>query len=145
MVDGLETSWWFWKGKRLMDRTKLPSIVAAALAAVLIAVPATIGAPVAVANVAGCLPLNGTQLTANSHEDTNYLGIIYDSNVTYWYQDGAVNWHRTVDGGEFNLTHTNTSGTVPAAPGSTATIPGTDSGRRGGNGGSPIVVTVCNQ
>ena len=102
-------------------------------------------APVAVANVPGCLPLNGTQLTANSHEDTNYLGIIYDSNVTYWYQDGAVNWHRTVDGGEFNLTHTNTSGTVPAAPGSTATIPGTDSGRRRGGDGSPIIVTVCNQ
>jgi hypothetical protein len=101
--------------------------------------------PVAVANVPGCLPLNGTQLTASSHEDTNYLGIIYDSNVTYWYQDGAVNWHRTVDGGEFNLTHTNTSGTVPAAPGATATIPGTDSGRRGGGGSSPIVVTVCNQ
>ena len=128
-----------------MDWTKLSSITAAALAAVLIAVPATIVAPVAAANVAGCLPLNGTQLTASSHEDTNYLGIIYDSNVTYWYQDGAVNWHRTVDGGEFNLTHTNTSGTVPAAPGSTATIPGTDSGRRGENAGSPIVVTVCNQ
>ena len=128
-----------------MDWTKLSGIAAAALAAVLIAVPATIAAPVAVANVPGCLPLNGTQLTANSHEDTNYLGITYDSNVTYWYQDGAVNWHRTVDGGEFNLTHTNTSGTVPAAPGSTATIPGTDSGRRGGGGGSPIVVTVCNQ
>jgi hypothetical protein len=127
-----------------MDWTKLSSITAAVLAAVLIAVPATIVAPVAAANVAGCLPLNGTQLTASSHEDTNYLGITYDSNVTYWYQDGAVNWHRTVDGGEFNLTHTNTSGTVPAAPGSTATIPGTDSGRRGG-GGSPIVVTVCNQ
>jgi hypothetical protein len=92
-----------------MDWTKLPSIAAA----VLIAVAATIVAPVAVANVSGCLPLNGTQLTANSHEDTNYLGITYDSNVTYWYQDGAVNWHRTVDGGEFNLTHTNTSGTMP--------------------------------
>jgi hypothetical protein len=128
-----------------MDWTKLSSIAAAAFAAVLTAVPATIVAPVAVANAPGCLPLNGTQLTANSHEDTNYLGIIYDSNVTYWYQDGAVNWHRTVDGGEFNLTHTNTSGTVPAAPGSTATIPGTDSGRRSGGGGSPIVVTVCNQ
>ena len=128
-----------------MDWTKLSSIAAPALATVLMAVPATIVAPVAVANVAGCLPLNGTQLTASSHEDTNYLGIIYDSNVTYWYQDGAVNWHRTVDGGEFNLTHTNTSGTVPAAPGSTATIPGTDSGRRGGGGGSPIAVTVCNQ
>ena len=125
-----------------MDWTKLSSI---ATAAVLIAVPATIVAPVAAANVAGCLPLNGTQLTANSHEDTNYLGITYDSNVTYWYQDGAVNWHRTVDGGSWNLTHTNTSGTVPAAPGSTATIPGTDSGRRGENAGSPIVVTVCNQ
>ena len=145
MVDGLATPWWFWKGKRLMDWTKLSSIAAAALAAVFIAVPATIVAPVAAGNVAGCLPLNGTQLTANSHEDTNYLGITYDSNVTYWYQDGAVNWHRTVDGGEFNLTHTNTSGTVPAAPGSTATIPGTDSGRRGGGGASPIVVTVCNQ
>jgi hypothetical protein len=145
MADGSATPWWFWKGKRLMGWTKLSSIAAAALAAVLIAVPATIVAPVAVANVAGCLPLNGTQLTASSHEDTNYLGITYDSNVTYWYQDGAVNWHRTVDGGEFNLTHTNTSGTVPAAPGSTATIPGTDSGRRGGGGGSPIVVTVCNQ
>ena len=128
-----------------MDWTKLSSITAAVLAAVLIAVPATIVAPVAAANVAGCLPLNGTQLTASSHEDTNYLGITYDSNVTYWYQDGAVNWHRTVDGGSWNLTHTNTSGTVPAAPGSTATIPGTDSGRRGENAGSPIVVTVCNQ
>jgi hypothetical protein len=101
--------------------------------------------PNAAANVAGCLPLNGVQLTANSHEDTNYLGITYDSNVTYWYQDGAVNWHRTVDGGSWNLTHTNTSGTIPAAPGSTETIPGTDSGRRGENAGSPIVVTVCNQ
>jgi hypothetical protein len=123
-----------------MDRTKLSSIAAT----MLIGVPATIIAPVAVANVAGCLPLNGAQLTANSHEDTNYLGIIYDSSVTYWYQDGAVNWHRTVDGGEFNLTHTNTTGTVPAAPGSTATIPGTSGGRRGGDA-SPIIVTVCNQ
>jgi hypothetical protein len=126
-----------------MDRTKLSSI-AAASTAVLIAVPATIFAPVAVANVPGCLPLNGTQLTANSHEDTNILGIIYDSTVTYWYQDGAINWHRTVDGGELNLTHTNTTGTVPAAPGSTATIPGTSGGRRGGDE-SPIIVTVCNQ
>jgi hypothetical protein len=128
-----------------MDSTRISSIAASALAALSIAAPATIFPPVAVANVAGCLPLNGTQLTANSHEDTNYLGIIYDSNVTYWYQDGAVNWHRTVDGGEFNLTHTNTTGTVPAAPGSTAAIPGTDSGRRRGGDGSPIVVTVCNQ
>jgi hypothetical protein len=133
------------EGKRLTDWTKLSTVAVAASAVALIAVPTTIAVPVAVANVPGCLPLNGTQLTANSHEDTNYLGITYDSNVTYWYQDGAVNWHRTVDGGEFNLTHTNTSGTVPAAPGSTATIPGTDSGRRGGGGASPIVVTVCTQ
>lgn len=84
------------------------TIIAIATSAIALAV-----SPVAAANVAGCLPLNGTQLTANSHEDTNYLGIIYDSNVTYWYQDGAVNWHRTVDGGEFNLTHTNTSAPCP--------------------------------
>ena len=141
MVDGSDALV-VWRWKLLMDWTKLSSAAAAALAAVLIA---TIVAPVAVANVAGCLPLSGTQLTANSHEDTNYLGVTYDSNVTYWYQDGAVNWHRTVDGGEFNLTHTNTSGTVPAAPGSTATIPGTDSGRRRGGDGTPIIVTVCNQ
>ena len=121
-------------------RSLANTIIAVAPSAIALAI-----SPVAAANVAGCLPLNGTQLTASSHEDTNYLGIIYDSNVTYWYQDGAVNWHRTVDGGEFNLTHTNTSGTVPASPGSTATIPGTDSGRRSGGGGSPIVVTVCNQ
>src|ERR1700744_138905 len=145
MVDRSATPWWFQKGKRLMDWTKLSTIAAAPSAAVLIAVATTIAVPVAVANVPGCLPLNGTQLTASSHEDTNYLGITYDSNVTYWYQDGSVNWHRTVDGGEFNLTHTNTSGTVPAAPGSTATIPGTDSGRRSGGGASPIGVTVCNQ
>jgi hypothetical protein len=116
------------------------TIIAVAASATALAV-----SPVAAANAPGCLPLNGTQLIASSHEDTNYLGITYDSNVTYWYQDGAINWHRTVDGGSWNLTHTNTSGTVPAAPGSSATIPGTDSGRRGENAGSPIVVTVCNQ
>jgi hypothetical protein len=121
-------------------RIHATAVIAAATAGFAVAV-----SPVADANVAGCLPLNGAQLTASSHEDTNYLGITYDSNVTYWYQDGAVNWHRTVDGGSWNLTHTNTSGTVPAAPGSSATIPGTDSGRRDGNGGSPIVVTVCTQ
>jgi hypothetical protein len=98
------------------------------------------GSPAAAADVPGCLPLNGIQLTASSHEDTNVLGIIFDTNVTYWYQDGAVNWHKTVDGGEFNLTHTNTSGTVPAAPGSTVTIPGDTR-----EGGSPIIVTVCNR
>jgi hypothetical protein len=116
------------------------TVIAVATPALALAV-----SPVAVANSPGCLPLNGVQLTASSHEDTNYLGITYDSNVTYWYQDGAVNWHRTVDGGSWNLTHTNTSGTVPAAPGSTATIPGTDSGRRGENAGSPIIITVCDR
>jgi transposase, IS30 family len=81
-----------------------------------------------------------------TNENTNGLfGITFDTNVTYWYQDGAVNWHKTVDGGEFNLTHTNTSGTVPAAPGSTVTIPGTSAGDGEGQGqGSPILVTVCN-
>ena len=108
--------------------------------------PATFAAtltasPVAAANDPGCLPLNGTQLAATSHEDTNILGIIYDINVTYWYQDGAVNWHKTVDGGEFNLTHTNTSGTVPAAPGGTVTIPGT--GPTSSQAGSPILVNIC--
>lgn len=106
-------------------RSFVSTIIAVAMSAIALA-----ASPVADANVPGCLPLNGTQLTANSHEDTNYLGIIYDSTVTYWYQDGAVNWHRTVDGGEFNLVHTNTTGTVPAAPGGTATIPGVGGGRR---------------
>ena len=124
----------------LTRRSLSSTVIVVAASATALAV-----SPVAAANVPGCLPLNGTQLTASSHEDTNYLGITFDSNVTYWYQDGAVNWHRTVDGGSWNLTHTNTSGSVPAAPGSSATIPGTDSGRRDGNGGSPIVVTVCNQ
>ena len=127
-------------GIALTRRTLSNTVIVVAASATALAV-----SPQAGANVPGCLPLNGTQLTASSHEDTNYLGITFDSNVTYWYQDGAVNWHRTVDGGSWNLTHTNTSGSVPAAPGSSATIPGTDSGRRDGNGGSPIVVTVCNQ
>lgn len=127
-------------GIALSRRSLSNTVIMVAASATALAV-----SPQAAANVPGCLPLNGTQLTASSHEDTNYLGITYDSNVTYWYQDGAVNWHRTVDGGSWNLTHTNTSGSVPAAPGGTATIPGTDSGRRDGNGGSPIVVTVCTQ
>lgn len=127
-------------GIALSRRSLSNTVIMVAASATALAV-----SPQAAANVPGCLPLNGTQLTASSHEDTNYLGITYDSNVTYWYQDGAVNWHRTVDGGSWNLTHTNTSGSVPAAPGSSATIPGTDSGRRDGNGGSPIVVTVCTQ
>jgi hypothetical protein len=105
---------------------------------IVMAVASLTVSPVAAANVAGCLPLNGTQLSANSHENANF-GITYDSTVTYWYQDGAVNWNKTLDGGEFNLTHSNTSGTVPAAPGSTETIPGT------GGGKSPIIVNVCDK
>lgn len=104
--------------------------------------------PLAAANVPGCLPLNGTQLTANSHEDTNYWGITYDTNVTYWYQDGAVNWRKTVDGGSWNRTHTNTLGTVPAAPGSTVTIPGPSTQSNSGEsqgGGSSLLLTVCDQ
>ena len=110
------------------------TIIAVATPAIALAV-----SPVASANNApGCLPLNGTQLTANSNDNTNYLGIIYITNDTYWYQDGAVNYHKTVDGGSFNLTHSNIFGAVPAAPGSTVAIPGISSG-------SPILVTVCNQ
>ena len=134
-----------WHNLKFTRRKFANTVIAVATPAIASLAVSPVAAANVAANVAGCLPLNGVQLNANSHEDTNYLGITYDSNVTYWYQDGAVNWHRTVDGGEFNLTHTNTSGTVPAAPGSTATIPGTDSGRRGGGGASPIVVTVCNQ
>ena len=134
-----------WHNLKFTRRSFANTIIAVATPAIASLTVSPVAAANVAANVAGCLPLNGVQLTANSHEDTNYLGITYDSNVTYWYQDGAVNFHRTVDGGSFNLTHTNTSGTIPAAPGSTATIPGTDSGRRSGGDGSPIIVTVCNQ
>ena len=107
-----------------------------------IAIPAVALAvsPVAAAGAPGCLPLNGAQLIASSHEDTNYLGVIYDTRVTYWYQNGAVNWRKTVDGGSFNLTHTNTTGTVPAPPGTTVTIPGTSPSAT--HQGS-LLVTVC--
>jgi len=135
-----------WHNLKFTRRSFANTIIAVATPAIASLTVSPVAAANVAANVAGCLPLNGVQLTANSHEDTNYLGITYDSNLTYWYQDGAVNWHRTVDGGSWNLTHTNTSGTIPAAPGSTETIPGLDSGRRGGGGdGSPIIVTVCNQ
>ena len=121
-------------------RNSITTVIAMATSAV-----GLVLSPVAAANVAGCLPLNGTQLTANSFENTNYLGITYNSNVTYWYQDGVINWHKTVDGGSFNLTHSDTSGTIPAAPGSTETIPGAGPGGRRGDEGTPIVVTVCNK
>lgn len=107
-----------------------------AITLVVVASAAIALAPVAAAAVPGCLPLNGTQLIASSHEDTNRFGIIFDTRVTYWYQNGAVNWRKTVDGGSFNLTHTNTTGTVPATPGGTVTIPGTSTGTQ-------LLVTVC--
>jgi hypothetical protein len=101
----------------------------AMVAAVSIALAAS---PAATADPAGCVPLNGTQLDAHASE-TNSLGIFYDLDVTYWYQDGAVNYQKNVNG-PFG-THSN--GAVPAAPGNTATIPG--------NLGTPLLVTVCSK
>src|ERR1700684_17219 len=100
-----------------------------AVAAVSIALAAS---PAATADPAGCVPLNGAQIDAHASE-TNQLGIFYDLDVTYWYQDGAVNWHKDVNG-PFG---TPSSGAVPAAPGNTATIPG--------NLGTPLLVTVCSK
>ncbi len=124
-----------WHNLKFTRRGFANTIVAVATSAIALAVSPGAAANV---NVPGCLPLNGTQLTANSNDNTNILGIIYNTNDTYWYQDGAVNYHKTVDGGEFNLTHSNIFGAVPAAPGSTVTIPGISSG-------TPLLVTVCNQ
>ena len=124
-----------WHNLKFTRRSFANTIAAVATSAIALAVSPSAAANV---NVAGCLPLNGTQLTANSNDNTNILGIIYNTNDTYWYQDGAVNYHKTVDGGEFNLTHSNIFGAVPAAPGSTVTIPGISSG-------TPLLVTVCNQ
>jgi len=124
-----------WHNLKFTRRNVASTVMAVAATAVTLAVSPNAAANV---NVAGCLPLNGTQISASSHENANF-GIIFDSTVTYWYQDGAVNWHKTLDGGGFNLTHSNTFGSVPASPGSTETIPGT------GGGTSPIIVTVCNQ
>jgi hypothetical protein len=52
-------------------RSSTTTMIATAASAI-----ALTASPLAAANVAGCLPLNGTQLTASSHEDTNYLGPI---------------------------------------------------------------------
>jgi hypothetical protein len=52
-------------------RSSTTTIIATAASAIALA-----ASPLAAANVAGCLPLNGTQPTASSHEDTNYLGPI---------------------------------------------------------------------
>ena len=101
---------------------------ASVLLATLIATPAT-----AHADPAGCVPLNGAQSDSHASE-TNSLGIFYDIDVTYWYQDGAVNWRKDVNG-PFG---SHASGAVPAAPGNTATIPGDLKG-------TPLLVTVCSK
>jgi hypothetical protein len=103
------------------------SVVAVVLLAAL-----TAATPAATADPAGCVPLNGAQTEAHANE-TNKLGIFYDIDVTYWYQDGAVNWRKDVNG-PFG---THSSGAVPAAPGNTATLPG--------NLGTPLLVTVCSK
>lgn len=108
----------------------MKTIAVTVLAAALSALAAS---PVAAADPAGCLPLNGTQTDAHATE-TNSLGIFYDINVTYWYQDGAVNWRKDVNG-PFG---SHSSGAVPAAPGNTATIPGDFQG-------TPLLVTVCSK
>jgi hypothetical protein len=106
------------------------AVALAVVAAVSIALAAS---PAATADPAGCVPLNGAQTDAHATE-TNKLGIFYDIDVTYWYQDGAVNWHKDVNG-PFG---THASGAVPAAPGNTATIPG-DLRE------TPLLVTVCSK
>jgi hypothetical protein len=99
------------------------------VAAVSIALAAS---PAATADPAGCVPLNGAQIDSHG-SSTSSIGIFYDLDVTYWYQDGAVNWHKDVNG-PFG---THSSGEVPAAPGNTVTVPG--------NGGTPLLVTVCSK
>ena len=108
------------------QRLAITSTVSAAVSIALAAIPAA-------ADPAGCLPLNGAQTDAHASE-TNKLGIFYDINVSYWYQDGAVNWRRDVNG-PFG---SHSSGAVPAAPGNTATIPGDFQG-------TPLLVTVCSK
>ncbi len=106
------------------------AVASAVVAAVSIALAAS---PAAAADPPGCLPLNGTQLDAHAGY-TNYLGIFYNIDVTYWYQDGAINWQKNVNGAFGN----SSNGSVPAAPGNTATIPGDISG-------TPLLVTVCSK
>jgi hypothetical protein len=105
------------------------AVGSAVVAAVSIALAAS---PAAAADPPGCLPLNGTQLDAHA-VDTNGLGIVYNIDVTYWYQDGAVDWQKNVNG----AFGSHATGAVPAAPGNTATIPG--------DLGSPLLVTVCSK
>jgi hypothetical protein len=118
------------KVDRMTLRQHSLAVASAVVAAVSIALAAS---PAATADPAGCLPLNGAQTDAHATE-TNSLGIFYDLNVTYWYQDGAINWRKDVNG-PFG-SHSN--GAVPAAPGNTATIPGDFQG-------TPILVTVCSK
>jgi hypothetical protein len=70
------------------------AVASAVVAAVSIALAASAAAA---ADPAGCVPLDGTQLDAHASE-TNKLGIFYDLDVTYWYQDGAVNYRKDVNG-----------------------------------------------
>lgn len=106
------------------------AVASAVVAAVSIALAAS---PAAAADPSGCLPLNGAQTDAHAGY-TNYLGIFYDIDVNYWYQDGAVNWRKDVNG-PFG---SHSAGAVPAAPGNTATIPGDFQG-------TPLLVTVCSK
>jgi hypothetical protein len=116
-----------------VDKMTLRQHSLAAAPAVVAAVSIALAAsPAATADPAGCVPLNGAQTDAHASE-TNGLGIFYDLDVTYWYQDGAVNWRKDVNG-PFG---THSSGAVPAAPGNTATLPG--------NLGTPLLVTVCSK
>jgi hypothetical protein len=116
-----------------VDKMTLRQRSLAAASTVVAAVSIALAAsPAATADPAGCVPLNGAQLDSHASE-TNQLGIFYDLDVTYWYQDGAVNWHKDVNG-PFG---SHASGAVPAAPGNTVTIPG--------NAGTPLLVTVCSK
>jgi hypothetical protein len=119
-------------GMKVVKMTLRQRSLAAASTVVAAVSIAFAGSPAATADPPGCVPLNGVQ--ADSHgSSTSSIGIFYDLDVTYWYQDGAVNWHKDVNG-PFG-THSN--GAVPAAPGNTVTIPG--------NAGTPLLVTVCSK
>jgi hypothetical protein len=116
-----------------VDKMTLRRHSLAAASSVVAAVSIALAAsPAATADPAGCVPLNGAQIDSHGSA-TSSIGIFYDLDVTYWYQDGAVNWHKDVNG-PFG---THSSGAVPTAPGNTVTIPG--------NGGTPLLVTVCSR
>jgi hypothetical protein len=103
-----------------VDKMTLRQHSLAAASAMVAAVSIALAAsPAATADPAGCVPLNGAQTDAHASE-TNSLGIFYDLDVTYWYQDGAVKGRKDVNG-PFGA---HSSREVPAAPGNTATLPG---------------------